>query len=154
MSGALAATRHGGASANEGTKRPAPTIVFQGDEDRVVHPSNALGFLDRLRGPGSSTLSSRTLLGSAGGRDFTRTLHRIAGDEVMLERVDDSPWRACVVRRQPRGIAYRPGRTERLARDDPLLPHAAQKTVRAQSRRARNMSIIHSKDRAAFCRTR
>jgi poly(hydroxyalkanoate) depolymerase family esterase len=67
-------------------RRPLPTIVFHGDRDRTVHPSNAQAFLTNLErsrpGPLVSQSSSGT---SAGGRDFTRKVYKTVTGEVLLE---------------------------------------------------------------------
>lgn len=88
VSGALAAMR--GRSTSEAptgrTPRPRPTIVFHGDADTVVHPSNADGFRSLLERSTHGPLVSRTEEGtSEGGRAFTRTEHRDAKGDVMLE---------------------------------------------------------------------
>jgi len=85
--GALFAMR-GDGSASPGGKaaRPLPTIVFHGDQDRVVHPSNAGGFVAHLQRSSPSSIISRTEQGrSRGGRDFTRTVYRHGPGEVLLE---------------------------------------------------------------------
>lgn len=88
LGGALAAMRGrpGGAAATGRTPRPRPTIVFHGDGDKVVHPSNAEGFRSLLERatPGPITVQSREGI-SAGGRAFTRTEHRNGQGLVMLE---------------------------------------------------------------------
>ena len=88
LSGALAAMRSGvepTASAGRRTARLRPTIVFHGDQDRVVHPSNPRGFLLALQASRSGVITSRTEKGrSAGGREFTRTRYTSEGD-VLLE---------------------------------------------------------------------
>ncbi|MDT7535241.1 PHB depolymerase family esterase [Sphingobium sp. SA2] len=88
VSGALAAMR--GRSTSEAptgrTPRPRPTIVFHGDADTVVHPSNADGFLSLLeRSTHGPLVSQREQGTSEGGRAFTRTEHRDAKGDVMLE---------------------------------------------------------------------
>jgi poly(hydroxyalkanoate) depolymerase family esterase len=89
LSGALAAMRGGaGAGVADGGKvpRPAPTIVFHGGRDKVVHPSNAGGFLTQLQRSSPRPITSRTERGrSKGGRDFTRTVYRQGAGEVLLE---------------------------------------------------------------------
>lgn len=88
VSGALAAMRGRPASvAPTGrTPRPRPTIVFHGDADTVVHPSNADGFRSLLERSSHGPLVSRSQQGvSEGGRAFTRTEHRDAKGDVMLE---------------------------------------------------------------------
>jgi poly(3-hydroxybutyrate) depolymerase len=68
------------------TTRPQPTIIFHGDQDGVVHPANATGFLNHLQRSGPGPLVRRCYRGrSAGGRDFTRTLYRTNSGQVLLE---------------------------------------------------------------------
>lgn len=88
VSGALAAMR--GRPTSEAptgrTPRPRPTIVFHGDADTVVHPSNADGFRSLLERSTHGPLVSRSEQGmSEGGRAFTRTEHRDGKGDVMLE---------------------------------------------------------------------
>jgi poly(3-hydroxybutyrate) depolymerase len=65
---------------------PLPTIVFHGDQDNIVHPSNARGFLAQLQRSGAGSIASRTQRGrSNGGLDFTRTIYRRTAGEVLLE---------------------------------------------------------------------
>ncbi|MDB5718383.1 MAG: esterase, depolymerase family protein [Sphingomonas bacterium] len=87
LTGAMAAMRNGADHAGGPRMRPPPpTIVFHGDEDGVVHPSNAGGFLSHLRRSSTRPLVSRVVRGrSSGGRDFTRTLHARANGVVLLE---------------------------------------------------------------------
>lgn len=67
-------------------RRPLPTIVFHGDHDRTVHPSNARSFLTNLERSRPGPLVSHTVSGSsAGGRTFTRKIHKTADGVVMLE---------------------------------------------------------------------
>ncbi|WP_240197963.1 PHB depolymerase family esterase [Novosphingobium sp. P6W] len=87
LPGALAAMR-GESRARLTTKapRPLPTIVFHGDGDRVVHPSNAAGFLETLERSQPGGLVSKTVYGKSGrGRDFTRKVYRSANGEILLE---------------------------------------------------------------------
>jgi poly(hydroxyalkanoate) depolymerase family esterase len=85
LRGALSAMRTG-ADAGGKTTRPPPTIIFHGDRDRVVHPSNANGFLNQLQRSSPHPIISRTETGrSAGGRDFTRTVYRRRLGEPLLE---------------------------------------------------------------------
>lgn len=66
--------------------RPRPTIVFHGDCDKVVHPSNADSFRAQLERSTLGPIVTRTRQGqSAGGRAFTRTEHRTTRGDVMLE---------------------------------------------------------------------
>lgn len=89
LRGALSAMRSGIGSvvgAEGKTARPPPTIVFHGDQDTVVHPSNAGGFLNHLRRSSPRSIASHAVQGrSSGGRDFTRTLYRHCRGEVLLE---------------------------------------------------------------------
>lgn len=88
LGGAMAAMRGRpvGTAATGRTPRPRPTIVFHGDGDKVVHPSNALGFRTLLEraAPGPLTIQSREGV-AEGGRRFTRTEHRNGQGVVMLE---------------------------------------------------------------------
>ncbi len=87
LRGAMSAMRGNGGSGSGG-KLPSqlPTIVFHGDNDRVVHPSNAGGFLTNLERSRSGPLLSQSRSGrSAGGRDFTRKTYKTKTGEVMLE---------------------------------------------------------------------
>jgi hypothetical protein len=66
-----------GADAGHRTTRPRPTIIFHGDQDSVVDPSNVNGFLNQLQRSSPHPIISRTETGwSAGGRNFTRTVYR------------------------------------------------------------------------------
>lgn len=90
LRGALSAMRRGtGASVDpdhKATRATLPTIVFHGDQDSVVHPSNTSGFLTQLRLSSPRSIISRVEKGrSSGGRDFTRTVHRHSTGKVMLE---------------------------------------------------------------------
>ena len=87
LQGALSAMRRGmDSSANSKTARPVYTIVFHGDEDRIVHPANAAGFLSAVQRASSQPLKSRSENGrSRGGRDFTRTEYWRNSGDVLLE---------------------------------------------------------------------
>ncbi len=86
LMGALTTMRRGaGASENGRTRRPLPTIVFHGDQDKTVHPSNAESFLSHLRRSSPQPLHSTVLHGSEGGRAFTRTIHRLRNGVPLLE---------------------------------------------------------------------
>ncbi|WP_374302066.1 PHB depolymerase family esterase [Paracoccus sp. (in: a-proteobacteria)] len=66
--------------------RQLPTIVFHGDSDRVVHPSNAAGFLRNLERSHSAPLLCTTRSGrSPGGRDFTQRVYAGRGGKALLE---------------------------------------------------------------------
>jgi len=74
------------ARSSEKMRRPLPMIVFQGDRDRIVHPSNAGAFLGNLERSRPGPLLSQSFSGrSAKGRDFTRKVYRSASGEVLLE---------------------------------------------------------------------
>lgn len=63
-----------------------PTIVFHGDNDRVVHPSNAGGFLANLERSGPGPLLCHVATGrTALGREFTRKTYRTQGGRILLE---------------------------------------------------------------------
>ena len=87
FSGAIAAMR--GTSGPRPTgklPRQQPTIVFHGDHDRIVHPSNAAGFLSNLERAAPGPLTVRTLSGqSPGGRAFTRRLYQDRSGRLLLE---------------------------------------------------------------------
>ncbi|WP_420146135.1 alpha/beta hydrolase family esterase [Sphingobium sp.] len=68
------------------TIAPPPMILFHGDRDRVVHPSNADAFVSQLRRSSDLPLDARSEQGViAGGRSFTRTLYRHGRGPVLLE---------------------------------------------------------------------
>jgi poly(hydroxyalkanoate) depolymerase family esterase len=87
LRGALSAMRRGMESgANSKSGRLVYTIVFHGDEDRVVHPSNAAAFLSAIQRSSSQPLKSRSENGrSKGGRDFTRTEYWRGSGDILLE---------------------------------------------------------------------
>ncbi|WP_206245261.1 extracellular catalytic domain type 1 short-chain-length polyhydroxyalkanoate depolymerase [Novosphingobium terrae] len=84
---AISAMRGRRASGPSGKlRRPPPTIVFHGDQDRVVHPSNAGAFLANLERSKPGPLLSQSFAGtSAQGRDFTRKVYKSAHGEILLE---------------------------------------------------------------------
>ncbi|NWK95526.1 esterase [Sphingobium lactosutens] len=87
LSGAIAAMRgRNGPGPTGKLPRQLPTIVFHGDNDRVVHPSNATGFLTNLERSTAGPLLSRTQSGlSQGGRHYTRRIYRNPAGETLLE---------------------------------------------------------------------
>jgi len=86
LSGAISAMRRGAAVASGKTRQPLPTIVFHGDQDNIVHPSNAAGFLSHLMRSSSIPLNSSETRGrSRNGRAFTRKEYRHGAGPVLLE---------------------------------------------------------------------
>lgn len=82
MPGAFTAMRGGGRAA---PGRPVPTIVFHGDADRTVHPSNGDQVLHQGRSGQAGLVAAVTRGSSEGGIGYTR---RVQGDAVgrpMLE---------------------------------------------------------------------
>lgn len=70
------------------TKLPPqlPTIVFHGDKDRVVHPSNAGGFLGNLERSRPGPLVCRITSGRTDrGRDFTCRTYKTRTGRILLE---------------------------------------------------------------------
>jgi poly(hydroxyalkanoate) depolymerase family esterase len=95
LSSALIAMRHGPARRRVRDDRQAgqtvPTIVFHGDQDTTVHPSNGEELIARLRWtspgarasrPGATSIIRATV---PGGRAYTRTLHQDAEGHVDAE---------------------------------------------------------------------
>ena len=70
---------------NSGAARPAPsaqnlpTIVFHGDQDRTVHPSNG----EQVVAFATAPFVERG--GSAHGREYSRSIYRNAAQEVVAE---------------------------------------------------------------------
>ena len=87
LRGALSAMRNGANLIAEAqTAQFLPTIVFHGDQDRIVNPSNAGGFLANLLRSSPGSITGRTENGrSKGGRDFTRTVYRHGKGRVLME---------------------------------------------------------------------
>ena len=79
---ALAAMRSGGAAkASAATGRP--TIVFHGDADATVHPSNGTQVIAASVEAGASVEVERRK--AAGGRGYTRHVHHAANGQVQAE---------------------------------------------------------------------
>ena len=77
--------------------RRTPTIVFHGDRDSTVHPSNATRVLAATCGTAGVPSTSETMT-APGGRDYTRTTY--ARRWPISRRVVGSSWsRSLVVRR-------------------------------------------------------
>lgn len=85
LASALAAMKDGGANAAGGAASGTemPTIVFHGDADQLVHPGNA----DRVIAASAGTAAAVEVeqLRSAGGRSFTRSVHRAADGRLVAE---------------------------------------------------------------------
>jgi len=76
----------GGARPTGKLPRHLPTIVFHGDQDKVVHPSNAGGFLHNLERAAMGPLTLRTVTGTSdGGRAFTRRVFQGRAGSALLE---------------------------------------------------------------------
>ena len=91
---AFAAMRSGGSRrsvvASIGASRPVPAIVFHGDKDTTVHPSNGHGVIAQsLASDGVNTAAAKGAhveRGTAdGGRQYTRTVHRLSDGSVAAE---------------------------------------------------------------------
>jgi hypothetical protein len=66
-----------------------PTIVFQGDQDWVVHPSNVAAFLDHLEWSPPGPLMPKQVIGTtAQGPAFTRK-HRPRDSETTPDEPGD-----------------------------------------------------------------
>jgi poly(hydroxyalkanoate) depolymerase family esterase len=88
---ALAAMRQGGTQRRRvvATDPPpmVPTIVFHGDADRTVHPSNGDDVLRQFEAFAAADLQRSTENGEIpGGHGYTRTRHADAAGRVVLEQ--------------------------------------------------------------------
>jgi poly(hydroxyalkanoate) depolymerase family esterase len=82
---ALVAMQQGGPPATSRTGGPmVPTIVFHGDRDRTVHPSNADHVLEQFA---NTTSTQKTLYRAQvpGGHVYTRAVHAEASGRAILE---------------------------------------------------------------------
>ncbi len=93
-SGLPAGAAHSTASALLAMRRGAPgrrpdfampTIVFHGDADSVVHPGNGRYVAARALVPYARLARSETSRRAAGGRGYTRTVHRLASGKPVCE---------------------------------------------------------------------
>ncbi|MNQ15480.1 Esterase PHB depolymerase [compost metagenome] len=84
---ALSAMKGMHARAAAQTGSGAPTIVFHGDRDATVHPSNAESVIAASVGPGASAETQRVPV-ATGKRASTRHLYRNAAGSVVAERWD------------------------------------------------------------------
>jgi poly(hydroxyalkanoate) depolymerase family esterase len=80
---ALAAMRNGG-GASTSVAASLPTIVFHGDADATVHPDNGTHVAAASAGPVPCVPSSEQQR-AAGGRHYTRHVHRSADGQVRAE---------------------------------------------------------------------
>jgi poly(hydroxyalkanoate) depolymerase family esterase len=137
QSGANARTRPG-----KTTGAPRPTIVFHGDRDTVVHPSNAKGFLTDLDQSSPDSILSFPQEGTSGGRDFIRTEYRHGAGAVMLECWDVHGSGPRLVRRKLCRIVFGPCRSRRIARDGALF--SGTKTVSSSARTGRDEAELNN----------
>ncbi len=86
MPSAFAAMRQGGIPRSGGrTGRPVPTIVFHGDRDRTVHPSNGEHVLTQAKA--GAALNTTVTRGEApGGLAYTRMVESDDAGSPWLER--------------------------------------------------------------------
>ena len=87
---ALGAMRSGAPAGAGGPGPVPPVIVFHGDADTTVHPSNGAAVVDAagrraVAGQGAAEAPQVTQGRSEGGRGFTRTVYRAAGNRGALE---------------------------------------------------------------------
>ena len=91
---AFAAMRSGGqrrkGTASNNATRPVPAIVFHGDKDTTVHPSNGEGVIAQSladHGVDAAAAEVATIKHgvAAGGRRYTRTVHRLVDGRVAAE---------------------------------------------------------------------
>ena len=68
---------------SNGTASGIPTIVFHGDADATVHPGNGEHVI--MASTGSAGTDEVETGSTAGGRSYTRSVHRTAGGEVAAE---------------------------------------------------------------------
>lgn len=87
VSSAFAVMRQGPSPARRPPRRGVPTIVFHGDRDATVDRANA-GVLvtDALRVADDDTIRTSVRGRAAGGRAYTRTVHRNAAGRAVVEQ--------------------------------------------------------------------
>lgn len=86
MPSAFAAMRQGGARPTSrcGSAGTVPTIVFHGDRDKTVHPANGQQVI--AQSMERKTLRASVSQGrSAGGMDYTRTVHADDDGQALIE---------------------------------------------------------------------
>lgn len=76
----------GGSARREARSRAVPTIVFHGDRDRVVHPSNGEAVAAQATAQAAGGLRTTTQPGRTdGGHAYNRTLHTDSSGRVLCE---------------------------------------------------------------------
>lgn len=93
MSGKGMLRRQGRARGRDPVPRMVPTIVFHGDNDTTVHPSNGEHVIAQATTPHSDDAQGNTPAdkplsverGVAGGREYTRTVHPDADGKPVIE---------------------------------------------------------------------
>jgi poly(hydroxyalkanoate) depolymerase family esterase len=78
---AMRGERHGTRNSAAAGRR-VPTILFHGDDDKTVHPSNG----DELIARSSAAYEHTSERGNARGRSYTKTTHRDALGRTVLEQ--------------------------------------------------------------------
>jgi len=85
MGSGFAVMRNGGTPrSRETTGRGVPAIVFHGDGDTTVHPSNGQGVISQSKA-GADHVASVSHSVSAGGVKYTRTVHADESGRPMAE---------------------------------------------------------------------
>ncbi|CAB3676508.1 extracellular catalytic domain type 1 short-chain-length polyhydroxyalkanoate depolymerase [Achromobacter kerstersii] len=84
LPGALAAMKGMGAGPGAASPNAVPTIVFHGDRDTTVHPSNADAVVAASAGA-SARAESQRVASANHGRDSTKRVYRNAAGDVVAE---------------------------------------------------------------------
>lgn len=85
LSSAFTAMRQGGRPGAQRPRSIIPTIVFHGEQDSTVHPSNAQSVV--AQAAGATRLEKRVLPGQApGGHAYRRTLYMDARGATVIEQ--------------------------------------------------------------------
>jgi poly(3-hydroxybutyrate) depolymerase len=83
----VARRRSGNLSGRGGYSRIVPAIVFHGDQDTTVHPSNGDQVIAQLKEALATDARVTVEHGRVrGGRAYTRTIHRDAADHSIFEQ--------------------------------------------------------------------
>lgn len=92
MSGKGLLRRQGRARGRDPAPRMVPTIVFHGDSDTTVHPSNGEHVIAQAAMPHADAPRSAPAhtpqdveRGVAGGREYSRTVHTDAAGQAVIE---------------------------------------------------------------------